>query len=164
MDILKISVIPNCCNQFTERACSGMARAERRCSYCRRGMRTRIDWKRPESGPGGEFSCHGGLTKKCCREKARADRVRQAGRRTDQARAGSRPEGGRACKRKKVIQNKKGTARMAVPQSISPRPGRCCGVCGGAFLLPFPRAGLVWKAVPGCGRAPPGAWPPGATA
>ena len=60
--------------------------------------------------------------------------------------------------------NKKGTARMAVPQSISPRPGRCCGVCGGASLLPLPREGQAWRAVPGYGRAPPGAWPPGAAA
>lgn len=52
----------------------------------------------------------------------------------------------------------------AVPNGINPRPGRCCGVCGGAFLLPLPREGRAWRAVPGCGRALPGAWPPGATA
>ena len=33
VDILKILVISYGCNMFAERACSGMARAERRCSY-----------------------------------------------------------------------------------------------------------------------------------
>lgn len=61
-------------------------------------------------------------------------------------------------------ENKKGPRGWPSPKGISPRHGRCCGVCGGAFLLPLPRAGRAWRAVRGCGRAPPGAWPPGAAA
>lgn len=67
--------------------------------------------------------------------------------------------------KRKISKGKRKRDRTdAVPNGISPRPGRCCGVCGGAFLLPLPREGRAWRAVPGCGRALPGAWPPGATA
>lgn len=69
--------------------------------------------------------------------------------------AGIRPRKGKT---------KKGPRGWPSPKGISPRHGRCCGVCGGAFLLPLPRAGRAWRAVRGCGRAPPGAWPPGAAA
>lgn len=72
------------------------------------------------------------------------------------------PEG--AVIRPRKGKTKKGPRGWPSPKGISPRHGRCCGVCGGAFLLPLPRAGRAWRAVRGCGRAPPGAWPPGAAA
>lgn len=164
MDILKISVIQNCCNQFTERTCSGMARAERRCSYWpeRNAHPHRLE-KAGIRSREGNFPAMAALQKNVAGRKHGGSG--EAGREKDRPGSGRIKTGrGTSLQAKKVIQNKKGTARMAVPQSISPRPGRCCGVCGGAFLLPFPRAGQEWKAVPGCGRAPPGAWPPGATA
>lgn len=167
VDILKILVIPYGCSIFTEKACSGMARAERRCSYwperdahphrlekagIRAGRGIFLPWRPYKKMLPGEST---GGSGEAGREKNRPGSGRiKTGRGTSlQAKKGHPKE-----------KNKKGTARMAVPQSISPRPGRCCGVCGGAFLLPCPRAGQEWKAVPGCGRAPPGAWPPGATA
>lgn len=59
--------------------------------------------------------------------------------------------------KRKISKGKRKRDRTdAVPNGISPRPGRCCGVCGGAFLLPLPREGRAWRAVPGCGRVFPG--------